>query len=234
MTNGYSGGTLRGMRIHHGGPNRPFDEWLDPGQLDFGKSGEVTVEIPMAPEGDGLWWISGTYLHATDGWVLAELRIFPGGSGRARRRRKAGEWTPTKDSLRHLEGAGVTAALLRQVSTTALDAYRSRALADLASDLDLGAVDLDVSESRRRPGRSGRDDLYYARWARTYVNAYGREPRATNKLLSEETGLSVTAVRDLNSRTRRRGMLESPKGRRAGGELTTKAKDLLAGEAEES
>lgn len=88
----------------------------------------------------------------------------------------------------------------------------------------------------KRPGRAGRDDLDYAMWARKYVAAVEREPRralqslidAENAELPAHEHLTDSQVRAFLNRARNRGLLtEAPAGR-SGGELTNKAKKMLA------
>lgn len=80
----------------------------------------------------------------------------------------------------------------------------------------------------RRSGRGGTDDRFYALWARHYVDALSTHPRAPVKHLAETHHLSNGSIRQYLDRARRRGLLERPAGRTAGGSLTAKAIELLA------
>jgi hypothetical protein len=80
------------------------------------------------------------------------------------------------------------------------------------------------------PGRPGRDDLFYAQWARRYVKALEAAPRSPIAHLvatSDNPGTTGDEIRARIRRARERELLTStPKGR-PGGELTDKAKALL-------
>ena len=80
------------------------------------------------------------------------------------------------------------------------------------------------------PGRPGRDDLFYARWAQRYVEALKAAPAKPVKHLevtSDEPGVTGDEIRARLRRARERRLLTAaPKGR-PGGELTDKANALL-------
>lgn len=85
----------------------------------------------------------------------------------------------------------------------------------------------------RRPGRRGREDIFYAQVAAAYVDAVrqdrGRAVVVTAQTLSERWGgtYEPTYVRDLLTVARRRELLTPPPKGRAGGDLTDKARALL-------
>jgi hypothetical protein len=84
----------------------------------------------------------------------------------------------------------------------------------------------------KEAGRRGRSDLFYAEIASAYVSlAADRAPiQRLRDRLEEEEGLyfAEATVRDFVNQARRRGLLTpSPPGR-PGGELTTKAQELLS------
>lgn len=89
-----------------------------------------------------------------------------------------------------------------------------------------------------RPGRPGRPDVEYARVAALYVKCVRDDPRPIDALKSELdrlardplSHLSKSSVRNLVSECRRRGLLTKVGQGRAGGQLTTKAKELLRAE----
>lgn len=94
------------------------------------------------------------------------------------------------------------------------------------------------SMSRRRPGRRGRNDLYYALVARDYVEALAVDARAPIKLLRKQRsarGEDVTEeqLRAQLGTARRLGLLTKAEAGTAGGRLTAKAKKLLASPAKE-
>ena len=89
-------------------------------------------------------------------------------------------------------------------------------------------------EAPRRPGRKGHDDRFLAQVASVYVGALAagsRRPIADAAERLREVGqhYSNARVRDLVFMARERGFLTGPPGPgRAGGELTPKAKAILA------
>jgi len=78
---------------------------------------------------------------------------------------------------------------------------------------------------RKRPGRRGRPDLYYAEFAAAYVNALSSP--APIVTLAKQQNLSVSTVRNTIHEARRRGLLTRPPPGRPGGELTEKAQNLI-------
>jgi hypothetical protein len=88
-------------------------------------------------------------------------------------------------------------------------------------------ADLDDFHGRRRPGRIGRPDVWYAQVADRYVQLL-RSSDTPTKTLAEEMYISASSARDVLSEARRRGLLTRPPVRgRPGGELTEKASKLL-------
>jgi hypothetical protein len=80
-----------------------------------------------------------------------------------------------------------------------------------------------------RPGRRGREDHEYAAVAEVYVKHLRSGSSAPVKRAAEELHLSVPAVRALLNKARKRNLLTASKREGlAGGELTKKAKRLLA------
>lgn len=83
----------------------------------------------------------------------------------------------------------------------------------------------------RRPGRRGRDDLYYALVAQDYVEACRENARAPIQVMIKRTPGHATAdeirARLRRARTQERALLTRSAPGRAGGELTDKAKDVL-------
>lgn len=81
-----------------------------------------------------------------------------------------------------------------------------------------------------RPGRRGRSDVFYARWAQRYVDALAQNPKHPIKHIVDtatEPGTTASQVRWYLTAARERNLLtEAPAGG-AGGELTDKARLLL-------
>ena len=81
-------------------------------------------------------------------------------------------------------------------------------------------------ETVPRPGRAGRADLAYAQAASAYVKALvGKTP---TKTLAADMALSESQVRNVLHEARRRDLLTAAPRGRAGGELTEKARRVLA------
>jgi hypothetical protein len=83
-----------------------------------------------------------------------------------------------------------------------------------------------------RPGRRGRADVEYARWARRYVEALAHAPRNPVKHLIDtapaDEVLTAGQVRWYLGEARKRGLLTDAPAGSAGGKLTAKARSLLA------
>lgn len=79
----------------------------------------------------------------------------------------------------------------------------------------------------RRPGRRGRQHIFYAEVAAAYVKELAESATPT-KTLAAKLHVSASQLRNMLGEARRRELLtDSPKGR-AGGALTPKARDILA------
>lgn len=81
---------------------------------------------------------------------------------------------------------------------------------------------------KRQPGRRKRPDLDYARVAAAYVVALRRGSRSPVADVAAAMREQRTYVRDLLKVARDRDLLTQPSSGRAGGDLTEKAKALLA------
>ncbi len=86
---------------------------------------------------------------------------------------------------------------------------------------------------RARPGRRGRDDLYYAEIAARYVAILRRNSASPTAELTEETErrtskhTTIAQVQAMLYRARRRGLLTAAPLGRAGGDLTAKSEEVL-------
>jgi hypothetical protein len=115
----------------------------------------------------------------------------------------------------------------------------AEAARSLAEVMAYEASEMGFDDFVRHPGRRGRDDLFYARLAARYVSLLVAGSQAPIRDLARELrdaghDFSDEYVRQLinNARGRRDLLTEAPPGR-AGGELTPKARRLLA-EAQET
>jgi len=86
-----------------------------------------------------------------------------------------------------------------------------------------------------RPGRAGREDVFYALWADRYVRALTKDPRRPVKVICDEAAaageyLTGQQVRGYltEARSKRRDLLTPAPPGKPGGKLTARAKKLLA------
>lgn len=82
-------------------------------------------------------------------------------------------------------------------------------------------------EDRPRPGAAGRADEHYAALAAMYVDLLATSSRPTQDL-ADLLGEKVSAIRNYIYKARERGLLTTAGRGKAGGELTDKARRLLA------
>ena len=102
---------------------------------------------------------------------------------------------------------------------------------DLARDRDEVQYFAELAESFRnvpRPGAAGRNERDYAALARLYVGLLGE--KKPTEALARQVGVSPKTASNLLYKAREKGMLTPTVRGKAGGELTDKAKRLLAGE----
>jgi hypothetical protein len=81
-----------------------------------------------------------------------------------------------------------------------------------------------VRSAPRRPGGAGRDDRFYATWAKRYVDA---DPRKRIKDLAETYSQKYGAVTQFIFDARERGLLSREGQGKSGGVLTPKALAIL-------
>lgn len=91
---------------------------------------------------------------------------------------------------------------------------------------ELFGVSFDVDDLARRPGSAGRDDYQYAALAADYVSRLGRVS-APVQAVADARNMSRSRVQNVLNEARNRGLLTRPGGRRAGGDLTAKARKVL-------
>ena len=106
--------------------------------------------------------------------------------------------------------------------------WRSR---DLQLPFNTGAIlDIDRNElgGARRPGRRGRDPVFYAEWAARYVNAC-RTSETPCQFWPTNMPLGSLTIRGFLGEARRRGLLTTAPAGKLVGELTEKGKRLLDG-----
>ena len=209
-------GSLRFIRRAWGDPDGHAAGWLWASADDF-------------PEWEVLFRIS-----SRDGYaIVSELRVIPAGKGL-----RYG-YEPTVP----LPSGGVPGRLLRRISfQAALDEWREgftvedwrrdddphRLTVETLARQGVGRGDFQPLPS---PGRRGHPDLYYARIAQLYVSAIAAGSRSPIRDVSQQLPewQPEAYVRDAIYKARNeRGLLTpAPKGR-AGGQLTSKAVQLLS------
>jgi hypothetical protein len=192
----------------------------------------VEVPIPKSP------WIAAARLVSTDEGlpVIAELRVFPAETLTAR---PPGEWSATVLGVRApCPRSGITARLLRAVPLgvlwKAMPTYLRQAARqgevlrapDPRLTKELGFAAPSSGRRSRRPV----PDVLCAALAAVYVEALKADPRRALRLAAAEARLPYKRMRDIIHQARKRRLLTTAgmKQGKAGGALTSKARDLLA------
>ncbi len=122
---------------------------------------------------------------------------------------------------------GLTARQLRRVTLGDLTRNASRGLIGNLMAAMAPEVASAVDEDHAHPGRAGRDDHFYAVWAARYADRAAYTPRPIAEL-AELHDQPPARLREYIAAARRRGLLtETTKGR-SGGQLTDRARTLLA------
>lgn len=205
--------------------------------LPRSKVRDVWVEIPHKQEG-----LIAAYriLPENGAPAIAEVRLFP-----FEAEREAGEWSHdpaimpsgglTSSALRSLRLSDAQ-LLFQEVIRNWDKLYGKEARAQVFKRHGLSRAETPV---RRRPGRKGRSDLYFAVWAAAYVDLVERGIRTPIKELAANPPLPLApwsldgkasrhTIADIVAEARTRGLLTAPAlPGRAGGELTERAKRLL-------
>lgn len=206
--------------------------------------GWVAYEVPLDEPG---WHLAVLFVRdENEQLVLAELKVFPG-RHRSKITPKA-KWvgSVTETSFEHLASIGwhlaghwsgdittenckgITARMLR--STLQLGAVQQRVAslvftaAKVTFDMapEFGLLDVDMASGY------GSSDANYALWAARYVEALSRGVKSPNKDVAERYGLTHEQVRDRVHIAREKGLLTGGGRGRQGGQLTDKARQLLA------
>ncbi len=178
---------------------------------------------------DERWTLEARLLRQRDTLVIGEVRVVP----RSKRVHIPG--SPPENWTADLPEEGVPATILRKIALGEVHEEIRRRLKQLADWRDPDQQDFvqavwlaGTTSAPRRPGRRGRDDLYYARIAALYVELIERgSRRPTADLADQLPKLTRDAVVQLVHEARNRLLLTKPPAGRSGGELTQKAKRLL-------
>lgn len=125
----------------------------------------------------------------------------------------------------------VTSRLLRDLPLGAIaDDLRNRLRAEGFDDV---ADYFRMASVERRPGRRRQPDEFYAQVAAAYIRALEAGSRSPARDIAEAESYSVSQVNNWIHEARRRELLTSAPPGRAGGELTVRARELLAKEADQ-
>lgn len=197
---------------------------------------EVWVEVPVQSE-----WVASYRLVIQDEEpVIAEVRLFPAGPNR-----RAGRWS---EDPKAVPSNGVPGRALKDLKLSdprdlfpkiTKNMRRRMEPAHAAEVLDRFGLREDSRIRVRRPGRGGRDDLFYAIWAEAYVRLVeagvphpvkalaANPPIPVEGYVSTEGKVSVDTARGFVNEARNRKLLTRPAPGRSGGTLTDAAVELL-------
>jgi hypothetical protein len=196
-----------------------------------GEVGRVWVQGPLSP--DGFWHVAVQFVLHRDEFVIAELRLFPGGKVQNVKYRggkpvdhkpEIGTWSGDPDLLDGMPTPGITKRLLDSVSFSKLLAEARDRVAEVYADHQdhIGMTQLHEATKRRRR----RPDEDYLVWAERYDAVVQRGTRSPIADLAKRHRRTQASVRDLVHQARGRGLLSRGHGTQAGGRLTPKARDL--------
>jgi len=164
----------------------------------------------------GAPWITELRLRSANGRSLASAHGPDGPRGHY-----------PHENGRSVPEGGITTPVLRALSTQDLYDAIGRDNAS-ASTLTLCGVDADQDfVAFRRPGRRGRDDIFYAIWADRYLARCKKSRHPYPDLAAEHPDHEIGSIRAFVQEARRRGLLVGMSKGRAGGKLSEKAMRLL-------
>lgn len=123
----------------------------------------------------------------------------------------------------------VTVRLLRSLPIGRLERWAREHIAKTNSISETVGADLSGA-ARKRPGRRGRGDRFYAEVAAVYVDALAKGNLRPVERTAEALHLSPSQVRNLLSVARDRKLLTRSRRGVAGGELTERGRHVLAGQ----
>lgn len=196
------------MARSHGQGYTEFELVEDRGELPFEQLDEDRIAVWQRLPGNPEFAVVGTFFVSNRGPQLVGLSFRPWSYE---------TWPPEM----------LTAAMIRTAPLDRLYELVRFCVSNsqpLSIDLD---VDLKEFVRHRRPGRSGRPDVFYARLAAEYVDLL-RTSSTPTKDLAERHHFSSTSMRDYLNQARTRGLLTRSQRGRAGGQLTDKARRLLS------
>ena len=184
-----------------------FERYEERGEVPLEQLDEDRVAVWERLPGNPEYAVVGTFFISTRGPQLVGLSFSPWSWQK---------WPPEM----------LTTAMIRSAPLDRLyELVRHGVANSQALSIDL---DVDVKEfaRNRRPGRSGRPDVFYARLAADYIELLSTSSTPT-KDLAKRHNYSATSMRDYLNQARLRGLLTRSQPGHAGGELTEKAIRLL-------
>jgi hypothetical protein len=213
-------------------------------RLEKGRQAWVEIDLPD-PAG---WRAAGLFFVHEGQLVLAEVRVFPKAGkfpppvplskmhkvetgtrtwwfGPLQVGPEAGKWSQSRRALKGMPEGGITTRLLRRVPVQELVDAAQRYLAAVAPRV---SKDWEAAARREpaRPGRAGREDYFYALWAKRYVDKLGMTKTPIPDL-AREHGKEPSQVRDWVHKARERDLLSREGQGRAKGMLTPKGHAAL-------
>lgn len=229
------------------GPRLRFNGWVEPipglitcphceKRIPTRTIREAWVEVPLA---DG--WVAAYRVQVKSGRpVVSEVRVIPDEGDRTLH----GEWS---HEPRSVPAEGVPGSALRKVRVG--DAIRLFKDLERRWEMEFGSEMTERifhrhgvrprAEVGRRPGRAGRSDEFYVRWAEAYIDLLAKGSRSPIKDLAahppvkiegfgtSQQGDAQAAVRAIIQEARRRDLLSKPPRGKAGGDLTQAGLELL-------
>ena len=192
---------------------------IDPQPLGPGKVTLIWGDQPC-----GSRWL-GEAIEKKDGWKMRVVFVEQNGAPIVR------EVHLTPINRRRIPFGGLSARRLRSVTwKRAFDEIRKNAIRNLRP-VELELPDfrglLKEHDLRRRPGRRGYGDVFYAELAFSYERALVSGANAPVRDLAKQYSLSESQMRTLLHRARKRGFLTSAGRGSIGGQATEKARRTL-------
>jgi hypothetical protein len=168
-----------------------------------GGADSLTARIPLRFEG---WIAQITFVSQQGAWVVERITVEPDDE---------------------LPVGGITKRLLTRLPLAqAFDDLPER-VGERIREIER-FVYLDELRRTPRPGRRGRESLFYADVAAAYTEACRRGSHHPVRDLAEVGPYDEEQLRNALKKARQRGLLTDPPPGRAGGELTRRAFALLA------
>lgn len=192
-------------------------------------SGEQCASLPL---GDG--WRLTLWLGDQAGrTVVTELRLHPDEGSAVQAAHQPPGWSHSEQTRFHvMPTGGITARTLKNLT---LGRHIGAARAAVARKLRIegqlreGTFEMhEVAAAMPAAGRRGRPDAFYAHLAQEYLQTVRAGSPAPLVEIANRMGSNANTVAARIKEARRRGLLSRTDRGRSGGELTDKARELLA------